>query len=104
MRDHPSFFSSASCGRLGTASAKRGPLGVLYALVLFLGGQRGKVARHYLGEAVGKLACANSLAFFWHLQSYLLETSPTYYIVLQNPTMDYKMQQYRAVRVNRTLI
>jgi hypothetical protein len=51
---------------LGTASTKRSALGLLYALVLFLGGQRGKVARHYLGEATRELASSNPLAFLGH--------------------------------------
>ena len=64
--DRPSFFNSATCGRLGTASTKRCALGVLYPLVLFLGGQRGKVARHYVGKATGELASSYPLAFVGH--------------------------------------
>jgi hypothetical protein len=64
--DRPSFFNSATCGMLGTVSTERGVLGVPYPPFLFSCGERGKVARHYLGEATGELAGSNPLAFLDH--------------------------------------
>jgi hypothetical protein len=65
-RDRPSFFNSATCGMLNTVSTERRALGVPYLPLLFSRGQRGKVPRHYLGEATAELARSNPLAFLGH--------------------------------------